>query len=69
MRLLSKISLLAVMMRLLAACSCPTLYCPTPVNASDQAKQWFEAQEPLPEYMRQYLKDIGDEQEAIKKNC
>jgi hypothetical protein len=65
----SRIVLLAVMTTWLTACKAPVPYCPSPVNASAEVKGYFKAHEPLPPYLKDYLKAIGDEQEAIKVNC
>lgn len=66
----SKASLLVAMISLLTGCSnTPVAYCPMPVSASPEVRAWLKDKEPFPEYMRQYLKAVGDEQEAIKKNC
>jgi hypothetical protein len=69
MRLKSGIVLLAVMMMSLEGCRAPTPYCPSPVNASAEVKEWMKGHEPLPPYLKDYLKAIGDDQEAIRVNC
>jgi hypothetical protein len=70
---------LALMMSLLIGCNFKHAgysydsnlhsYCPTPVRASDEVKTWFKSKKPIPEPVRKWLKDIGDEQEAILQNC
>ena len=59
-----------ILFGILAACtSAKPSYCPSPVYASQEAKEWLQSYEPFPPYVREYFKAIGDEQEAIKKNC
>jgi hypothetical protein len=53
----------------LIGCKEDSLYCPSPVIASSEVKEWLKDHEPLPAYMRDYLKAVGDEQEVIKDNC
>lgn len=64
--------LLAAMTISLASCNtappAPT-FCPIAINANGQVKDWFKSKEPLPQYMRDYLKNIGDQQADIGKYC
>jgi hypothetical protein len=69
MSLQLRIALLVAMTILSAGCKENSLYCPSPVIATGQVKEWFKSHEPLPGYMRDYLKSIGDQQEAIKDSC
>jgi hypothetical protein len=60
------------MIVLLAGCNPapqPPRFCPIAVHANDQVHGWFEAHKPLPQYMRDYLKNIGDQQADIDKYC
>lgn len=65
----SRTVLLVLMMISLVACEIPHPWCPSPVQASNEVKAWYKAKEPLPSCMREYLKAVGDEQEAIRVNC
>lgn len=61
--------LLGVSSIALAACSAKPPYCPSPVYADPQTKEWLESYEPFPPYVRDYFKGVADEQQAIKDNC
>jgi len=61
--------LLVLMMISLTACE-PRVklvrMCPASIEASDQVKGWYRQHKPLPPYMREYLKAIGDQQEMLR---
>ena len=65
--------LLAVILVLLTSCNQPPpapRFCPIAIHANDCVKDWFkEPGLPAPQCVKDYLKNIGDEQADIDKYC
>ena len=63
------LSLLALSLTLLVGCDqAPHRYCPSPVRADRQTKDWLN-QVDTPPFVLDYLNRIGRQQEAIEANC
>jgi hypothetical protein len=54
---------------LLTGCNTKPGYCPSPVRADNCTKEFLKTLTPLPSCAKDYLKAVGDEQQAIMDNC
>jgi hypothetical protein len=66
-------SLLALLMMSLIGCSTPPVgYCPQPVEACQEFKDWLKAQNkinPMPYCGGVYLNKLADLKDSLKENC
>lgn len=44
-------------------------WCPEPVKAEQEVKDWFTARTPLPPKVNAYLDRVGRQQKTIEENC
>lgn len=69
MNLTLKTAPLVVTAMLLTGCNTKPGYCPSPVRADNCTKEFLKTLTPLPSCAKDYLKAVGDEQQAIMDNC